>query len=727
MMNERNTPSLFDAALKLHREGRLNEADALYSTLLPTDPKAVDALHLRGVLRNQLGRSAEAVPFFETALKAKPGFAAAWSGLGTALHRLGRQPEALVAFEKCLVLRPNLAEALNNRGNVLRELKRPEEALASYDGAVAAKPDHVEALNNRGNALRDLRRPEEALASYDRALALKPDFPEILANRGHALRDLGRLLEALESYDKALALKPGQVDALFNRANALVSLRRPAEAVAGFDAVLVLRPNHAEALNNRGNALRSLERPEEALASYDRSLALRPDYVEALYNRGIALRDLHRREEALASFDLALALRPEHPEALNNRGTVLRDLNQAEAALASYDQAITLRPGYAIAHDNRGLTLAELGRLDEAVQAIETALALAPERAHGYYNLALLRRSWPPEDPHLQIMEALAAEMAALDPQDQIDLHFALAKAYEAAEPERAFRHFLDGNALKRQRVAYDEPAVLAALERIRGAYPASLLEARAGRGAASPVPVFILGMPRSGTTLVEQILASHPAVFGAGEIEDLAKAATKLSGPAARLIEAPELIAQVGDDDLHRLGTIYLERIRALAPEAQRITNKLPENFRLCGLIHLALPEARIIHTRRDPVDTCLSCFSQLFAGNLPYTYDLAELGRYYRGYDRLMAHWRAALPAGVMLEVHYEAVVADLETEARRIVAHCGLDWDPRCLDFHRTERQVRTASMNQVRQPLYKGSVGKARAYGGLLGPLLSALAD
>jgi len=213
--------------------------------------------------------------------------------------------------------------------------------------------------------------------------------------------------------------------------------------------------------------------------------------------------------------------------------------------------------------------------------------------------------------------------------------------------------------------------------------------------------------------------------VFGAGEIEDLAIAAKKLTGPAARLIEAPELIAETGDADLLRLGTIYLARIRALAPDAARITNKLPENFRLCGLIRLALPGARIIHTRRDPVDTCLSCFSQLFAGNLPYTYDLAELGRYYRGYDGLMAHWRAVLPAEALLEVQYESVVADLETEARRILAHCGLDWDPRCLDFHRTERPVRTASMSQVRQPLYQGSVGRARAYDGMLGPLLAGL--
>jgi hypothetical protein len=245
------------------------------------------------------------------------------------------------------------------------------------------------------------------------------------------------------------------------------------------------------------------------------------------------------------------------------------------------------------------------------------------------------------------------------------------------------------------------------------------------GVGEQSSVPVFILGMPRSGSTLVEQILASHPKVFGAGEIDDFGKAILGLSGAARRAITSPEVVSLMSGEQLRQLGASYVGRIKAAAPAAQRITDKMLENFRFTGLIHLALPNARIIHTRRDPIDTCLSCFSKRFAENLPYTYDLGELGRYYRAYEALMAHWRSVLPQNVMLEVRYEEVVADLEGQARRILAHCGLEWDPHCLDFHKTERPVRTASVAQVRQPIYKSSVGRWRAFESFLGPLLAEL--
>jgi hypothetical protein len=273
--------------------------------------------------------------------------------------------------------------------------------------------------------------------------------------------------------------------------------------------------------------------------------------------------------------------------------------------------------------------------------------------------------------------------------------------------------------------LVYDEAAVLDALERTRKAFTAELMRANRGAGDPSSLPVFIFGMPRSGTTLVEQILASHPQVFGAGEIADFTQAIAGLGGVAAQAQYSPEALSRLPDEDLRRLGASYVERIRRLAPAAARIANKTPGNFHFAGLIHLALPNARLIHTRRDPVDTCLSCFQQMFPETLSYTFDLAELGRYYRAYEAVMAHWRAALPSGAMLEVQYEEVVADLEGQARRIVAHCGLEWDPRCLSFHETERPVRTASVMQVRQPIYTSSVGRWRAYEAFLGPLLAEL--
>jgi hypothetical protein len=248
------------------------------------------------------------------------------------------------------------------------------------------------------------------------------------------------------------------------------------------------------------------------------------------------------------------------------------------------------------------------------------------------------------------------------------------------------------------------------------------LVRAKRGLGDPSDAPVFIVGMPRSGTTLIEQILASHPKVFGAGELRAMANLAERISGPKGILF--PEAASTLTDDHLLQLGGQYLHVVRRLAPTAERITDKMPGNFVLAGLIHLALPNARIIHVCRDARDTAFSCFSILFARGHEFTYDLADVGRYCGAYRRLMNHWRNVMP-GVMLEVHYEEVVADLESQARRIIAHCGLEWDERCLEFYRTERSVRTASANQVRQPIYRSSIGRWRLHKDALLPLLKAL--
>jgi hypothetical protein len=325
-------------------------------------------------------------------------------------------------------------------------------------------------------------------------------------------------------------------------------------------------------------------------------------------------------------------------------------------------------------------------------------------------------------------METLARELDTLPPAERICLHFALAKAYEdCADPDRSFGHLCAGNALKRRSVAYDEAAVLGGLARLRAVFTPDLMRDRAGQGDPSATPIFVVGMPRSGTTLVEQILASHPHVFGAGELECFPTVVRELIDGAPNADAFPELLRTIDAARLRGLGAAYRGAIEPLAPTARRITDKLPLNFTHVGLIHLALPNARIVHVRRDPLDTCLSCFSKLFTGNQPFTYDLGELGRYYRDYEALMAHWQRLLPAGVMLELQYEDLVADLDGQARRLVAHCGLDWNDACLAPHAAVRPVRTASVVQVRQPLYRDALGRAERYRSLLGPLLEALAS
>jgi tetratricopeptide (TPR) repeat protein len=481
---------------------------------------------------------------------------------------------------------------------------------------------------------------------------------------------------------------------------------------------LELKPDHVPALCNRGAALRDLGRTNEALASYDAALALQPDHVWSLNNRGVALIDLGRPQEALASFERALALKPDYPEAHNNRGKALASLDPAPdpaMILASYERALGLKPDHAEAWDNKGVLLAELGRLEDAAAAFEQAIRFAPRSVRFRYHLAEVRRMQP-SDPQLTALKAMAANPEALGPDERIELHFTLAKALgDIGDNAEAFRHLKTGADLRRARLPYDEAATLDDLARTADAFPP---ERMAGpKGGPSDVPIFIVGMPRSGTTLIEQILASVPGVFAAGETNAFANAL------AARALPDPS--APMSQEAHQALGADYLERIRAAAPDAARITNKRPDNFRVLGLIHLALPNARIIHARRDPMDTCMSCYAKLFGPEFGYSFDLGELGRYYRAYEALMDHWRAVLPQGVMLEVQYEELVRDLEGQARRMLAHCGLAWDPGCLDFHLTERRIRTASAAQVRRPIYTSSIGRWRAYEAELEPLLEAL--
>jgi tetratricopeptide (TPR) repeat protein len=365
-----------------------------------------------------------------------------------------------------------------------------------------------------------------------------------------------------------------------------------------------------------------------------------------------------------------------------------------------------------------------IGRLEEAITVFENAIAVAPRSTAAYLNLAMAMRLTA-DDPRFVAMQELARNIDSLNVENQISLRFALGKVFaDLGDHEQSFRNLLEANNLKRQQLAYDESKKLARFERIRATFTAELLREKTGFGDPSCVPVFIVGMPRSGTTLIEQILASHPKVFGAGELRDFGRLVRDIRG--ANGTEFPECVPSLSSDQVYEVGQSYLRVVQGRAPAAERIIDKMPYNFEGIGLIHLALPNARIIHACRDPRDTALSCFSILFAEGQEFTYDLSELGRYIRSYQALMEHWRRVLPEGTMLDVQYEKLVDSLEDGARAIVAYCGLGWDDACLAFHRTERPVRTASVSQVRQPIYRSSLGRWRPYESKLQSLFQALA-
>jgi tetratricopeptide (TPR) repeat protein len=551
----------------------------------------------------------------------------------------------------------------------------------------------------------------------------------LLAN-ALALHQAGRLAEAEKVYRQVLDIQSDQFDSLHLLGVILFQHGDPAAAVELIDRALKGNPNDVVALNNRGNALHALQRFDEAVAACDRALALRPDYTDALCNRGAALHELKRYDEALAASDRIVALQPDRAEAHSNRGNTLRALGRLSEAVEACDRALALRPDLVDAYVNMGSVLKDLGHLPEAQKAYVEALRLDPSLAGVYVHLAD-SKTFEPGDPHLSAMKALAAGTEGLSKTDCMQLDFALGKANaDLKDYGRSFEHLLAGNATKRAMISYDENAAFALFDQIETVFTRELIAEKSGCGAPSTLPIFVIGMPRSGTTLIEQIIASHPQVHGAGELQTLNDIILTVRGANGDTTPYPQFVPALDDSALRQIAVRYVAELRALAVKNGQInsafvTDKMPSNYFFVGLIHLALPNAKIVHTVRDPVDTCVSCFSKLFSGEQTYTYDLGELGRYYRRYEQLMGHWHRVLPTNRILDVCYEDVVADLEAQARRVIAYCGLPWDDGCLSFHKTDRPIRTASATQVRQPIYKNAVGRWRVYEEHLGPLLTAL--
>ncbi|MGO9235569.1 MAG: tetratricopeptide repeat protein [Methylocella sp.] len=601
--------------------------------------------------------------------------------------------------------------------------RKQRRAEASCQRALATRPDHAQVHYSLGVAFFTRGKLDEAEASFRRAVAHRPDFAEAHNNLGIALTKKGKLNEAVVSFRRALTFRPDFAEAYNNLGNSLGEQGKLDEAVGSYRLALTQWPDYAEAHNNLGNALQKRGSRDEAIVCHRRAIDLKPDFAEAHSNLGRALQQQGRLNEAVACYRRAIELQPNFAEAHSNLGSVLRELGRLDEAIVYHRRTIKLKPDLAEAYYNLGSALLEQGGLHEAYSAFEKAVDLAPRRGAFYRMLANTGRI-EPASRHFRLMEELSSDISSLPETEQIELHFALGAVYgDYAQHERSFRHLMAGNRLKRSLITYDEAATLASFDRIRTVFTSELLADGRMAGVPSQLPIFIVGMPRSGTTLVEQILSSHPQVFGAGELSALPRLLDALR-PTDGVTGFPETIAVLPMKRLELLGAAYLAGLRACAPSAARIVDKLPDNFLRIGLIRLALPEARIVHIRRDPVDTCLSCFSKLFAG-VPYSYDLAELGRFYSAYERLMEHWRQILPPGVMLEVRYEDVVTDLEGQARRILAHCDVTWDDRALAFHKNRRLVRTASAPEVRRPLYGSSVGRWHVFGDLAHALYDAL--
>ena len=614
----------------------------------------------------------------------------------------GRLDRAENFLRRIVTQRPDHADAFHFLGLAVYEQGRPEEAAEAIQSAIAADEKRPVFHSNLAVVLNLLERPGEAEAACRRAIELHPRYAEAQNNLAVALKLQGRLDEAADACNEAIGQDTEYVEAYVNLGNVRRHQGRLADAAAAYREAISRNPGQYMAHANLGAALREQGDLEAAAEALHTAVDLRPDYAEAHNNLGNVLIAAGDGAGAEASYRRALYLDSEHVLARVNLGAVLFSEGVMEDAEAAYRRALEIEPGFAEAENGLGLVLQAAGDLDEAKAAFRRAVALKPDYVEAWYNLAASRDV---EDSEVAAMEAL---LAAGPP--PLKLHFALGEAHDArGNAETAFEHFRHGNTLRREELAFDAEAHDTLVDDIARTFTRELLSGRAASGDDSEVPVFIVGMPRSGTTLVEQIAASHPGVHGAGELDAI-----------AGLVQPfPE--ATAGLDAADMAGR-HLARLSGLAADAVRVIDKTPLNFLYLGLIALLFPKARVVHCRRDARDTGLSCYFQNFVAGHGWSTDLADLARYQRAYETLMAHWRQVLPSP-MLEMDYEELVADPEGQSRRLMDFLGLPWDDACLSFQENRRPVRSASNWQVRRPIHATSVGRWRAYEKWLGPLVA----
>ncbi len=684
-------PQATEAATSAYSQGDFKRAETILRAILSMLPAHAPSLHLLGIIKFESGEIESGIELVRSASDSVPAngqFAA------------------------------NLAELCRRAG-------RLEEAVAAGQRAVAAAPGLAVAHSNLGIAYYDLGDFDRAEACQRTALTLEPNLATALNNLGSIHREHNRLSEAIVCYRQVFAKHPDYLEAASNLGSCLLENEQPDEAISVLEPLAAQNPNYADALSNLANAYAAVHKPEKAIPLFERALKIRPGYFEANLGMARVLHELRRVTEALRYAERALALKPQKSEAHAVMGGVLSEAGYPVKAEAAYLRALELDPSSVGAHMGYGHLLMELGRMEAAEKSFRAALALAPDRLGPLLPLVQMTRI-KSDDAILSAILKEAENVAAMPAEKAIPLHFAAGKCHEdLGNADRAFSHYSAGCRLKRHTLSYSADETDLTVDNIIRIFTPEAISRLQGGGCDSELPVFVLGMPRSGTTLTETILGSHPKVFAAGELPDLLQIAATprmVGGPGY-----PLSVEGVTKAELRVMGQRYVDGLKERCPDAHRITDKMPANFNALGLVHLMLPRARVVHVKRDPVDTCLSNFTRLFGRSQFHSYDLIELGRYYRAYARLMDHWRAVLPAGSFYEIQYEALVAEPELEVRKLLAACRLDWDDACLNFHEAERSVKTASIMQVRRPMYNTSVQKWRQYERHLGPLLDVLGD
>ena len=628
-----------------------------------------------GLLQSR--QTAQAIEDCRMALATYPDDVNILGLLGAALGEQGEFAAAEEVLRNVIDLTPTFAKPYDDLGTLLLQQQRAEDAIPLLEKAARLDPKLESAHFQLGKALAAVGRGPEADAAFERSFALSPSRGMMARAAEH--HKAGRLEEAEQLCRRVLQKEPRHVDALRMLGLIAAAAGDLDEAEKLLSQAIDVAPDHVGAMFELGRVLKELERPDDAIAIYQQLIKLQPDNHRAHYRLAGALAPAALNEQSAAAYRRCLELAPEHAGAWLGLGHMLKTLGQQQ----------------------------------EGIDAYRRCLALEPEFGEAYFSLANLK-TYHFDDAEIAAMQERLASDTVRDA-SRVNFLFALAKAYEDRKDyQTAWQYYAEGNAKQRQLVSYDPVLTETINDELVDFFSAEFFAQHSGSGCPDASPIFILGMPRSGSTLLEQIIASHSQVEGTSELPYIGRITKSLNRNRADGMHYPQVLGELEARHFARLGQNYLDMAQLHRVEGTpHFIDKMPNNFPSVGLIHTILPNARIIDARRHPLDACTGNLRQLYARGQAFSYDQTDIGEYYLQYQRLMDHWDEVLP-GKVLHVQYEEVVNNLEAQVTRILEFLGLPWEDACLNFHDTERAIRTASSEQVRQPIYNSGVGFWRHY-------------
>lgn len=669
----------------------------------------------------------QATPHLQTILKANPDNALAAFHLGECLQAMNHHPAAIQSFKLALQLQPDHAIAWRNLGLSLQLTGKLSEAITAYNKALKGLPDDARIWLNLGNVYQQRGQMKKAVASYQQGLQREPNFADLYLNLGVVLENTSKLKEARTAFERFLQLEPlhpqsPKVWCHLGRVLRYLDLRP--QALQCYERAIKMRPTMSQAFNEVGLLFLELNQSHKALLCFERSLELKPDLQEARIRKAYTEQALGELEAAEASYKEVLEMNPNHLMAYLGVAGVEKERGNFEAAGAGFEQILERSPEHLEALAGKAAVLEKQRRFQEAYDLMQPIVdkQLKSASMANYYALVCTRLK--KYDQALDYLLHVLQDERKIHFKLRAPLYFRLGEIYDKQkQADLAFANFAKGNELKPH--TFNMKVYTRDAELTMACFTPEFMAQLARANHGSRLPIFIFGMPRSGTTLTEQIICSHPDVFGAGELRFMGQIWRDLRAKLGDSLESWQSgLLSLTVADLNAMAQSYLADIQALAPAGTlHITDKMPANFQHLPLMSLLFPQASFIHCQRHPLDTCLSCFTKDF-NHLEFTNDLDSLGSYYALYQKQIQQSQASVQVPVLSQ-HYEETVADQEAASRRLIAHCGLEWDPRCLDFHKTERHVKTASYDQVRNPIYGSSVARYKPYETYLQPIIDKI--